>query len=561
MVRLRSWLFASFMLLVVSAAAAETDFVKSASTADPRLSRRESISGHRIYVAELLEKVTAKWGVPVSAEEGAGDYQVTLHLTDVPLSSVMDGLWSLLSRENASWKWIRSGDPGEYEYRLIRPLAARQLPGKLRAELQADFESHADAMLSALDMTPEEQRKLAERDPAVALMTPGSRLRDGLQAFSDSVSPEQRTRVLRGEDTLTIPVDQLSDQGKSFVHSIWSQSQAQRRNAAGGWEAVPPPANIRIYTRPSGARLAPTLFIALDGLGGYGYLGGNPFEKRQREKMDALWMLPGDAASHLVARARISEEPAEQEREPRISTDDALARRLDELADAAPLDYLALLPRRRHPDPGSPRANVVEEFLDRLYLQRKWRGDLLLLTYPTWFTLEGEEGNPPWSLVKSLRDAEVGAAKGERPDEGTIAELRAREKEGGGWLTLRHLAWAAATLTEQQLTRLAEEFPVMANVAQARPFLAVLHHSAPLRTRLASARGVGMEQFRAAVGTPLRPDLQRLLSTPGGTAVRIRETEAEANGVPVRRISIEILGRGGRVVGGFNFTHRMRSAK
>jgi len=83
-------------------------------------------------------------------------------------------------------------------------------------------------------------------------------------------------------------------------------------------------------------------------------------------------------------------------------------------------------------DPGLPYGQTVRQFLDQLkkrppHLQRKWRSDILLLTFPAWFN--EEETKVPWTLVKSLRQAEA---------------------PSDGWLSLRELAAAAAQLNVPQ---------------------------------------------------------------------------------------------------------------
>lgn len=124
---------------------------------DSRLSKRVTVVGGRMFVGELLEKLSQQTGVTITAsdKDGADGERIAVYLKDTPLFDALDSLWALLSYRRAEWMWEVTGDkPERYAYHLVRPLAARNLPVKVQDEIQRDFERHASMMLQGIHLKP-----------------------------------------------------------------------------------------------------------------------------------------------------------------------------------------------------------------------------------------------------------------------------------------------------------------------------------------------------------------------------------------------------------------------
>jgi hypothetical protein len=495
---------------------------------DPRLEQRVILSAPRVYSGELLERLSALTGVSLSAGErdGAADAQLSVFLRDVPLADALDALWSLLSYRDAGWHWEREGEKGGFAYRLIRPLAAQQLAARLEQQLQANFEDEAAIKQAYLGLTPEQLAEKARQDPKARTLVEFPRTREGLRTFSETLSPEMQQRVLRRQDVITIPVNQLSEQGRAFVKMVWSEGEHFQINPVDGSRTpTPEPDSITFFTEQSNGMITPVLAIDIPGAGAHGYLGGRPLEMAYLRKLDDLWMLPGDKSKDPQTGKPIPA-PGKQTAPEEIHS---LPQRFQQVAEAVPLSLMARLPGRTRLsgglDPGAPYRQTVEAFLQRLnqgllLIQSKWRNGTLLLTYPSWF--HEEALTVPWALVKKLRQA---------------------EKAGGGLLSLDDLAQTAAQLDVPRLQRLAEEFPVMNNVAYQRDLFALMALSPGVASRLRSKQGVPLAEIQPALASIrgfMRPG-----EVPGGSAVVRLEVRERAVG---REITFYVLSADGKVV-------------
>ena len=78
----------------------------------------------------------------------------------------------------------------------------------------------------------------------------------------------------------------------------------------------------------------------------------------------------------------------------------------------------------------------------------KWRTEILLFNYPTWFY--GDDALYPYAVVKHLRES-------------------SRRRKDGRPLTLTEIADFVSTLTDPQMKRLAKEFPQVEDNKSKRP--------------------------------------------------------------------------------------------
>jgi hypothetical protein len=492
---------------------------------DQRLDQPVTVRAQRIYVGDVLDRLSRQAGVALSAslEGEAGDVQIAVFLTHVPLADVMDGLCGLLSYRRAGWLWARFGKPGRYRYRLEQPAAARQLAARLCQESQATLEGEAHDLLAALTMAPDELQQAARQNPRVADLMEDPRMRAGLAVFAETLPPDTQLAVLRGQQQIRVPVAQLSPRGRAFVQSVWaSAGHPMRKDNDGPLEPIPEPSWINFDVERFPGTTTPALFIHMEGIGGYGYLGGVPVERAWQQKMANAWKLPGDAADNPISVRSVPQQPEKTTR----ATQRLLALRLKQLADAVPVSLIARLPRRQN-DPGPPSGQTVHSFLEHLLealppLQSKWRDNILLLTYPGWFRDEAEDSRVPWAVVKQLRQA---------------------EDASGGFLSARALAAAADQLRQPQLQRLAqEEFPVMAHVARWRDLFRLMHRIPQLTTRLLSPAGVPLADLPPALRTEIVGALGLEQALAATASLRVVETALSPTESPFRAVDFKAQG-------------------
>lgn len=460
---------------------------------DARLEKTISFTASRIYVGELLEQISKRSGVVISASErdGATDEQVFVCLVNTKLGDCLDALWSLLSYKDAEYYWARTGEAGRYQYKLGRSQGAQKLAGRLLDLTQELFEKQANILVSALNVTPNERKVIVQKmvhdllaadgDEAKQLvkgLTENENIWAGLSLFANVLSPEQQKQVLRGENIIRKEVSELPEKGRDFVKSNWEATKAYRKFSDGHTEPVPIPTYVAFYARRQlQGTISPTMFIQLERIGGYGYLGGVPMEKAIRKKVGELWRLKGDLSDHAL-KHKIVQQP---EKGGTLETEKSLFEmRLKQTANNTPVTIMARLPDDARVDPGLPFNQSIQAYLERLddyppYFQNKWRHDVLLIDYPGWF--QDDAMKIPLAFVKRLRQSRI---------------------EHNGYFYARDLAAAANFLQQDQLRRLAAEFPVLNQVADFREVWVTLSPNSQALNRLLTAQGLPLTEEMTA---------------------------------------------------------------
>ena len=376
--------------------------------------------------------------------------------------------------------------------------------------------------ISGLPWTPERrEQRMSVQDP----MTVEERATWGLQLFAECISRDERLAVLRGTAQPTISVKDLSGWGRRFVEDLYRGHDAKRKLPDGSFEAAPPPEWIRFGADRIGTKATRSLYIDVDGLGGYAYSGGVPLQKRFNEVHLDAWMLDGDVRSDQEAEAR-----AIPEREPSEATRSlvGLARRCMEVSEIGDVPLIARVPRgRSFRDAGaSPSGRALGAYLadlrDTYQAAHKWRHGILLVTYSSWFCQAEELARPPWAAVKAIREA---------------------MKSSDGNAMIGALLLAASAMTLPQLGVLEADWPVAASIAMFQVPLAAVYRDAELRHALASN---GEVSVRLA---PERPPAGRLgrSGLPGGTAsVRISTGKELMGNESVLVVDLRALAADGR---------------
>jgi len=470
--------------------------------ADPRLEKRVTLVAAHLPIGELLEVLSQRSGVALTANDRteAGDTEVTVALHQAPLADAMNALWSLVSYRQAEWEWRRQGDAKNYRYELARSGAARSLSARLREQLQKEFEGQADTLISALKMTPEELAQAAKRDRLLGSLIDDDRVRPGMSIFA-ALPPDLRSAVLKGGQTLEIP--------------------------------VPEPQKLFISTLHLSGEIAPCLLIDT-GFGSINYVGGGYMEGGWREKLAALWMLPGDDLDdpQSAKQAPAPRPPAAPDaRRP-------LHSRLLQMAEAAPFSFIARLPDEGSAGDDLPPHQSLKAYLSRLqetkHVQSKWRHGILLLTTPALLIEDADNPPAPWPLVKRLRDAEA---------------------PGDGFLPLAELAHAAHQLSRPQLRRLAAYFPVMDSIAQWQDLFALYDESVSLRPYVKSPAGSTRGDVLETVASNLGLS-QTQLNQPGvRTRTRLVEKQHPERKPPTHEITVEVVTDKGDVLAAQGLTY------
>jgi len=513
--------------------------------ADPRLQTRVTLRSPRILVGELLERLSKQSGVALSAddESAAGSDAVAVSLRDVPLADALDALWSLFSYKHMEWDWRRSpikGEAGKYTYKLTRPDYARFQAERLKKLVQADFEAQAQELLDALNMPPDQLKEAAKHDFLLNSLLDDGRVGPGMRVLA-SLPPGALLTMLRGGPGISMPVSQLPPQSQQALEEAraWLTAKFASEHVPEEMikKSTPEPTQISISVSRDPDQVAPGLYIDT-GMGSGDYFGGGYMEAPWRQKMNANWMQPKDAAEDPASARALAvpkQPPAAASRHP-------LADYLLRSSEVANIPLMARLPHNLDETTNAgtisqlPAAKTIGALLEGaakrpVNLQHKWRGGVLLLTCQNWFMDESEDARLPWAEVRRLRDIEAA---------------------GNGFLSLGDLAHAAAVLNTAQMKALGEWFPVMNNAAQWHDFLAFYDKTPEYRPRVLSAKGDDFQYPESLVSPPLSVDALRV-SHPN-LRLRVRQKLNAGGSQPMHEIFFELLDDAGvRALGGQGF--------
>jgi len=465
---------------------------------DPRLRQLVTIDSSSLFLAELAQRLTKQTGVQIALSgEAAGDYRICCAVKARPLADVMDAVWSLMSYRNAEWHWERRKSAAGFRNYLMRTLPARRLAGELRNLIDGQFDQHYEKMMRAVS-SPDDPAPPA--DSVEGKLLGSARIRSGLQLFGRLVPTETRRAVLSGGAIHRIPVGELDAEGRDFVQGIWQKSMNPNSTAL-----LPRPEWLEFRATRLGSNVSPSLFIVLDGLGGYAYLGGDPLEKQTHGALDERWQLPGDLQPEQAQELKDLRLAAPGLPEP-LGLPHTLQVR--KLAEELGIPIFAYLPRGR----GAVRItrpaslpHLLQQLKSREpYLVSKVRNGVLLLRYRAWFQQEEDPPALTWEFCRKAR--------------GILGEETA--------LPLSAYCRVASLSTIPQLAALAEDYPLMGSVAYWREPLALLARSESSRRRLLSHKGIALREMMGAVSGSASTGLTRALTAGRFSTLRI-EIERE----------------------------------
>ncbi len=530
-------------LLLCRDARADT-LTAAMKTQDPRLQARVTIQSPRILVGELLERLSKQSGVTVTASDwsAAGCDDVAVSFVNVPLSQVMDALWSLFSYQNAEWEWRRNGSGGAYSYELIRPSTAQELPQKWQEEAQAEFVAQTQEVVDALDMTPDQLKKASANDLALQGLQEGDGIeRPGMEVFA-SLPPDVQQNILGGDTAYSVSVADLSPDLQNGLQQMCDALKQQFVKQFGfpagthGYASIDMPTQVRIERDNDNSLIAPGLYIDM-GEQTNDVCGGYDLQAALKKQFHDLWMLPGDAGDDPAA----ARTPTPAFTPPFVTPQGHyMGLHLVQEADAVHVPLLARIPALEGGNPVLSTKGALAAFLKDADGQayewdHKWRGGVLLMTQSRWFMDQKEEARFPWAEAARLRDAEA--------------------KSPDGLVPLADLEHAAHALTAAQMHGLSEWFPVLGMAADWHDFLSYLDQSSEYLPHLMSAQGDTFEYPQELVSDQLGigPELEQ------GVNLRLRMKAREMAfpgqaGIHDELIEVEALNDGdGKVVSGQGF--------
>jgi hypothetical protein len=485
-------------------------------TEDARLNTKINLPAAQLYVGELLERLSTQTGVSLqmNTQEEASGVLLLVCLNKVTLGEALDAVWSTLTYKGAEWRWERSGKPGAYQYFLVQSRQAKEMAGDFREQIQRWLEEEYKKMLAAARMTPEQRRQALEKEVSEIYQGDKKGIDEyfsdprtwmALRTFEEALSPEERLRVLRGQQTATVSTDQLSQQGKDFVEYLWKEAESTE----------PILRSLYFETRRRDDEIVPVFYIHAHPLGGYSYLGGRfSLAEKAIDYLTTRWMQPDDKADNPLMERKLIRNAKSMG----VKADTQLDQYLIELSLLLPTSLIARLPQKGNSGASiQPPLETLDIYLTYLQmfppqLMAKWRHKMLLLSFPGW--IWDTESFVPYALVKHLRqDAKIHA----------------------GFLPIRQVVKSAARLTQSQVEHLQREFPFFVNVRDQKTLLALGYHHPEMLRANGKSLNIRMRAELEAYIKERIPDKASQVTE--AVAVRIIENK-ESQGE--RRIWIEL---------------------
>ncbi|HTE18556.1 MAG TPA: hypothetical protein VK689_09275, partial [Armatimonadota bacterium] len=188
---------------------------------EPRLERRVTLSERRIYLGELLERISAQTGTHLKADDRSAPisgYQVTVTVWDQPARDVLDALARLYSAPPDRWFWAKEGRDGEERYVLHNTLPATQVDSVHEASVEEYVLSEHQRLRGFYSLPPERRAALAATDPALrALSDP---LAEMHFSFVSSLSSSEVRAILWGK-RLSLPASRLTPAQVNYLREWW----------------------------------------------------------------------------------------------------------------------------------------------------------------------------------------------------------------------------------------------------------------------------------------------------------------------------------------------------
>src|SRR5579871_1966664 len=181
---------------------------------NPRLDQNVEIHAEGIPLRELLALISRKTGVSLQTDSYIADEKIVLFSPARPLKEVMTDIAAAF---NDTWQHSKS-EQGAHTYRLVRYVKAKEYEDNLDAAAFAHISTRLDALVHALEETPEQVEKRPANDLLRRFLSdPDARLAAQIYA---GLSPEQRTRLFQ-DAVVHLPFSALTPSLQEEAQRHW----------------------------------------------------------------------------------------------------------------------------------------------------------------------------------------------------------------------------------------------------------------------------------------------------------------------------------------------------
>ncbi len=451
---------------------------RSVFDGDGALERRVTLDEHRIYLGELLDRLSEATGARLSASDRVAPisgFRLTVVVRDRPARDVLEALARLYSAPPDRWTWevqrVAPGGSGKNSqevapgrrYVLRSTVPPEEAAGRAERETQEALWSLYQARRAFYALSPEQQHAAAARDPD--LRRAADPRAEGAFRLLEPF-PDQDVRAIIAGQPREVPLQRLSPRGRAFAEQYF--------HASGAGGELPRHVSLRRADFVGAA-----ILFQVGDAGGGAVLNAGFLEQAAREQARAAWAAeserkPPDGQVPAENGGAGPRGKAPDGRGPRDEILQRLARagQINLLFDDAGWSNLAVQV------PGGlsgPLPDVLTR-LERARLLWKRSGNFLLFRDDR-FGRGYRAAAVPWPVLRTLHRR---------------ADSRDGYLSSDDWLLL-------AGLTRAQLDTLSDEFPDAGRVKQ---FQIPLRLAASLtekeRASLASPRGTGWEDWSPA---------------------------------------------------------------
>ena len=226
--RLHVTIVFALLLAVTSASFAQ----QSPSEApDPQLDRKVTLTMKKTRLPDILAEVKRQTGVNIAVDTSKRFWAVrqskmTLFVKDMPLKEFIAQCERLLD-----YHVSRFGKPGKYNYVVWQDMKGRLIEqgiidsdrAKLAEKKRRAVYDTLSACAQALTMTDEDIKSAKQTDPWLANLASDPQMRQ--YATLISTIPQEQFDGLVRDDSLFIPRDTLTNEGKTIIDSILSNDK------------------------------------------------------------------------------------------------------------------------------------------------------------------------------------------------------------------------------------------------------------------------------------------------------------------------------------------------
>ena len=396
-----------------------------------------SLSEQRIPLGELLDRLSAKTGVRLAADDKLAPisgYELTVVVKDQPIRALLEELIRLYSVPPDRWYWDRERRGSRTRYVLHNSLPPDAV-AQARTQFSKQFVLDQRKQMARFYALPSQERAAAaQSDPFLAVINDGRYFQRNAHFFSfvSGLSDDQLRAITDGQK-LEIPVERLSADQRDFIRSEFSLANPQSPDGS----PVEGPDQLQKVSLVYGQG---TIFLNMGAVGGHGVLGGIWSDQELHKWALRQWLAEGDsthAPDQTVPAA--GEKPKPEELQVERDTMDGLLFRLARLGHLNLLfDCIGTRSSQYTQEfkLAGPLATVLSNLEQREMAIWKQHAGFLLLRRPDWANLK-HGAQVPWPVRRDLRASAA-----------THGEYLVPED----WLRI-------SDLTHEQLDTLGGEFP------------------------------------------------------------------------------------------------------